>query len=73
MNIQAEKLRMMKMILETDDPPILESIKNLFVKQPNSDFWTTLPENEKEDILKGIEELEKGEVVNYKDFIAKHR
>ncbi|WP_340152276.1 hypothetical protein [uncultured Marivirga sp.] len=73
MNIQAEKLRIMKMILETDNPTILESIKNLFVKQPESDFWTTLPENEKEDILKGIEELEKGEVVNYDDFIARHR
>ena len=73
MNIQAEKLIIMKMILETDNPTILESIKNLFVKQPDSDFWKTLPENEKEDILKGLEELEKGEVVNYDDFIANHR
>ena len=32
MNIQAQKLEIMKMILETDNPGILESIKGLFTK-----------------------------------------
>jgi hypothetical protein len=73
MDIQAEKLRIMKMILETDNPSILESIKNLFSKHPDADFWTTLSDDEKNDILKGIEEVEKGEVVNYTEFIAKHK
>ena len=73
MNIQAEKLRLMKMILETDNPSILESVKSIFSKQSEVDFWTTLSEDEKEDILQGISELDKKETVNYDDFIAKHR
>jgi Mg/Co/Ni transporter MgtE len=72
MNIQAEKLEIVKMILETDNPSILESIKKLF-KTTKADFWDTLPQDQKEDILKGIGEIEKGDVVDYEDFMKKHR
>ncbi len=73
MNIQAEKLRIMKMVLETDNPSVLEAIKNIFTKQSDSDFWTTLSDDQKDDILQGINELDKGDSVNYNDFIAKYR
>ena len=73
MNIQAEKLEIMRMILETDNPSILDSIKKIFMKQTKKDFWETIPKNQKEDILKGIEEIENGEIVDYEDFIKKHR
>ncbi len=73
MNIQAEKLEIMRMILETDNPGILDSIKKIFKKQTKKDFWETIPKNQKEDILKGIEEIENGEIVDYEDFIKKHR
>jgi Mg/Co/Ni transporter MgtE len=72
MNIQADKLEIVKMILETDNPSILESIKKLF-KTTKADFWDTLPQDQKEDILKGIGEIEKGDVVDYEDFMKKHR
>ena len=32
MNIQVQKINLAKMILETDNPRILESVKNIFVK-----------------------------------------
>lgn len=73
MNIQAEKLEIMKMILETDNPSILESIKGLFKKSTTTDFWEALPQNQKDDILKGIDEIENGEIVDYEDFMKKHR
>ncbi|MEQ8476805.1 hypothetical protein [Fulvivirga sp.] len=73
MNIQAEKLKIMKMILETDNTSILESIKSIFNKENSADFWTNLSDEHKEDILKGIEEVDNGQVVNYNDFMAKHR
>ncbi|MEQ8242033.1 MAG: hypothetical protein RLO12_16830 [Fulvivirga sp.] len=73
MNIQAEKLKIMKMILETDNPSILESIKSIFKNESSADFWTNLSDEHKEDILKGIEEVDNGQVVNYNDFMAKHR
>jgi len=73
MNIQAEKLEIVKMILETDNPSLLESIKKLFKKAAKTDFWDTLPQDQKDDILKGIEEVEKGYVVDYEDFMKKYR
>lgn len=73
MNIQAEKLEIMKMILDTDNPSILKSIKVLFNRSKSADFWESLPQEKKDDILLGISEIENGEVVDYEDFMNKHR
>lgn len=73
MNIQAEKLEIMKRILETENPEILHSIKKLLKKERKADFWETLPQNQQDEILKGIEEIEKGETINYEHLIRKHR
>ena len=73
MNIQAKKLEIMRLILETDNPSILESIKNIFTKKSQSDFWEALPQEEKDGILQGIKEISNGEFVDYEEFIKKHR
>ncbi len=73
MNIQAEKLAIMKLILETENTSVLESIKNIFKKDSKTDFWETLPHYQKEDILQGIQEIDNGDTVDYEDFIKKHR
>ncbi|HKK81092.1 MAG TPA: hypothetical protein VJ909_02515 [Prolixibacteraceae bacterium] len=73
MNIQAEKIEIMRMILETNNPKIIESVKNIFRKSKETDFWETISQEQKDDILQGIEEIENGEVVDYEDFIKKHR
>jgi Ca2+-binding EF-hand superfamily protein len=73
MNIQAEKLELVRKILDTDNPGILSSIKQIFTSSKKVDFWDSLPQSQKEEILKGIEEVENGETVDYEDFIKKHR
>lgn len=73
MKIQAEKIEIMKLILETNNPGILESIKKLFKKEPTADFWETLSREQREDILQGIKDIENGEVMDYEDLIRKHR
>jgi len=73
MNIQAEKIELMKMILETDNPSILNSIKRILKIEKKKDFWETLPADQKEEILKAIEEIENGEIVDYEDFIKKYK
>lgn len=73
MNIQTEKLEIMRMILETNNPSILESIKNIFSKESSVDFWTTLPQDHKEEILEGLEQIDKDETVNYDEFMKKHK
>ena len=73
MNIQAEKIEIMRMVLETDNPNILKSVMKIFKESKTTDFWETISKEQKEDILQGIEEIENGEIVNYEDFIKKHR
>ena len=73
MNIQEEKIEIMKLILETNSPSILESIKGLFNRNKTADFWETLPNDQKDDIMQGINEIENGEVVDFEDFMKKYR
>ena len=73
MNIQSEKIELAKMILETENPAILESIKKLFKNEKKADFWETLSADQREDIEIGITEIESEKIVDYEDFMKKHR
>ena len=73
MNIQTEKLELIRMLLNTKKPSVLASIRRIFELEESVDFWKTLSEEEKEDIRQGIEELDKGEKYPYDDIMAKHR
>jgi len=73
MNIQAEKLELVRMILDTDNPSILSSIKRIFTSSKKTDIWDSLSQLEKDEILKGIEEIDNGDSVNYDEYIKKHR
>ena len=67
------ELEILKMVLETNNPKILDSIKNIFKKQGTIDFWDIISKSEKDDILLGIQEIEKGDIVDYEEFMSKHR
>ena len=73
MNIQAEKLELIRMLLNTKEPSVLASIRRIFEKQEKADFWKTLSEEVKEDIRQGIDELDKGEKYPYDEIMTKHR
>ena len=57
MNIQTQKINLAKMILETDNPAILEYVKNIFVKAKQQYFWETMPDEQKQEIEKGLSEI----------------
>lgn len=73
MNIQADKLDLMKMILETENPEILELAKKLFTKGRKADFWNALSREQKQEIEAGIIEISNGETVEYESVMRKHR
>ncbi|GHT56341.1 hypothetical protein FACS189446_8440 [Bacteroidia bacterium] len=73
MNTQAEKIQLTKWILDTDNPRILETIKNIFIKERNMDFWESLTGEQKKDIELGIAEISKGEKIEYNTFMGKFR
>ncbi|CAM1363564.1 conserved protein of unknown function [Tenacibaculum soleae] len=73
MNIQAEKIQLAKMLLDTQNPKIIESIKNIFKREKTVDFWTELSLEQRVEIEKASIEIESGEVTDYDSFMQKHR
>lgn len=73
MNIQGEKIHLAKLLLETENPKIIESIKKIFKTDKTTDFWDDLSFEEKEEIDKASMEIKNGEVTGYDSFMEKYR
>lgn len=73
MNIQAEKIKLVKMLLDTENPKIIESIKKILKKEKTADFWDDLSIEQRKEIDKASLEIENGEVTDYDTFMQKHR
>ncbi|TDE45457.1 hypothetical protein E0I26_05755 [Flavobacterium rhamnosiphilum] len=63
MDIQYEKLELIKMLLETDDKTIIEAIKNIF-KAQKKDVWKELSPEQQEEIDLEIQEANRGDQVD---------
>ncbi|WP_338646452.1 hypothetical protein V5J73_13240 [Flavobacterium sp. KS-LB2] len=63
MDIQSDKLELIKMVLETDDKAIIEAIKNIF-KAQKKDVWKGLSPEQQEEIDLGILEANRGDQVD---------
>lgn len=64
MDIQFEKLQLIKLLQETENPSIVLAIKKIFQKE-KTDWWDELPESVKEGIDKGLDDIKNGRVVSY--------
>jgi hypothetical protein len=73
MNIQAEKIELVKMLLDTDNPKIIASIKKIFKKAKTADFWDDLSNEQRKEIETASREIENGEITDYESFMQKHR
>jgi hypothetical protein len=73
MNIQAEKIELMKLLLNTNNPKIIQSLKQVFKKSDTSDFWDELSQDEQNEINNALSEIEEGNVVDYDVFMEKYR
>ncbi len=68
MDIQLEKIELMKKLLETNDESVIESIKNIF-STSKKDWWEELTEEQKEILEESLKQADKGEVHDFKAFI----
>ena len=66
MNVQTEKVEIIKLILETENPGLLNSIREVLAKYAQKDFWSTLSHAQQDEILKGIEEIDNQETEDYR-------
>ncbi len=71
MNIQLEKLELIKLLAETNDESIITSIKNIF-NSKKKDWWDDLTEEQQNIINESLEEYEKGNFSSFDEFIKPH-
>jgi len=71
MNIQLEKVALMKLLAETNDESIIASIKKIFTTE-KKDFWDELSDEQKDGINEGIKDYENGRFYSYDDVMKNH-
>ena len=72
MDIQLEKIELIKLIADMEDVSIINAVKNFF-KVEKKDWWDELSDEQKFEIDKGIKDADEGKVVLYEDFMKKYR
>ena len=73
MNVETEKIELIKLILDTENPGILNSIRKVLTKHAQKDFWQTLSQAQQDEILKGIVEIDSGETEDYEVLINRFK
>ncbi len=71
MDIQAEKIALAQLLLQTEDFTIIEKVKAIF-KMEKKDWWDELSEEQKAEIEEGLRDADEGRVVPYDGFMQKY-
>lgn len=71
MDIKLEKLEVMNMLKEINDPEIIKSVKKILTKS-KKDWWDDLTEEQKEEIRLGERQIENGEFSDFESFMKKY-
>lgn len=70
MDTQTSKIEIAKLILELENPKLLNKIHEMLLDESNK-FRKSLTEYEREEIKLGIEQLNRGERISFEDFLKK--
>jgi len=73
MSIQTEKLKLIQLLLNTENQSILDQIKAVFQKSDEKDIWLELSEDQKMEINNAIEESLKGQTIEFGEYMSQHR
>lgn len=73
MSIQSEKLKLIQLLINTDNQSIIEQVKAIFQTSNEKDIWLELTEAQQAEINDAIEESLNGQTVGYDDFMSEHR
>lgn len=72
MDVQAEKLELIKLLLNTDSPSIIDKVKSIFKEEVNNDFWNELSLDQQQRLEESMEQAKNGEVIAFDSFIEKY-
>ena len=71
MDIQLEKLNLIKWLTDVDEPSVIErfiALKN----QQQGDWWNDITEDERMEIDEGLAQADRGEVLSHEEVMAKY-
>ncbi|HCN82056.1 MAG TPA: hypothetical protein DIT07_00315 [Sphingobacteriaceae bacterium] len=71
MKLEAEKIDLVRRLLDTDDKTLINQIAALFDKK-EKDFWDQLPDHVKQGILKSKDQGKNGILAAHADVMKKH-
>lgn len=71
MDIKARKLDLIQWLIQLKDERLLSKIAAL--QAEDKDFWNELSEDQRQEIKKGMEELDSGQKHNYEKVVSKYR
>jgi len=63
MNLQAKKLELVQLIINTRRPLTLKKVEEILKREKESDWWDEISEAEKQSIEKGLAEADKEELI----------
>ena len=72
MSIQADKLKLIQLLLNTESHSIIGNIKAIFRSSEGKDFWDYLTTEQQVEINGAILEKAKNEVVDYDLFLEQN-
>jgi len=67
MNLQAKKLELVQLIINTEKPSILQKVEDVFKKKV--DWWDEISEDERKSIEKGLAEADRGELIPHEQIM----
>ncbi len=71
MNLQAKKLELVQMILNTDRPSLLDKVSKLLSHEKEADWWGELPLSVQRSIDESIEQAGRGETVSHEEVMKR--
>jgi hypothetical protein len=70
MDLQAEKLSLVQAILDIDDISLIKEVKKI-LKKKEHDWFDDLTEEQQQDVIIGLEQLDRGEGIPHEEAIAR--
>lgn len=64
MNIEATKLELMHLLLQTQKETLLAKVKKVF-EDEQSDWWDEMDEEERKEVETGLAQADKGELTSH--------
>jgi len=71
MDIQIEKLKLIKWLTDVNEPSVIKRFIALKNKEA-ADWWDQIGEEERAEIEEGLAEADKGEVLSHEEVMSKY-